>query len=216
MVKKPICLSVVLPVFRWLSIAEPSFWILPPLVFTTPRLVVITPWFVFSSRRLEKNSPGLVGTSRRVAKTSRRVETSSHRLVGRWVWKETSVPIWGRQIQIFRARIYVFFPFFSVHPFTKWLFLVDFQWFYVWRLRLQSIHTGGEAFTDRSPLQLISVIPLVTCSLSASNASAGRWSLWTLGECFQPQAFTHRMSENEAETPVVWRGEPQKREILRI
>ena len=143
-------------------------------------------WNAFStSLRVVLTSPGLVLPNQGVVRTSRRLMKRTSRSVrlGRrsgfiGLKKPQSVLkmlfsrayIYGLlhelhlrpQSNALFARAYIrfLFPEKSIHPFTQYSFSIDFQWFRVWRVGFQSIHTDGECLWKVEKASLHTVKPM--------------------------------------------------------
>ena len=105
-------------------------------------------WYAFStSPGVVRTSPGLVLPTQGLVRTSRRVVKRTLRNVGpdkRGGSVTLNMPPSVLNLPFTCAHIRNFFPEKAFTSFTQSVFPSDFQRFLVWRVGVQSIHTGGE------------------------------------------------------------------------
>ena len=107
---------------------------------TSPRVVRTSPGLVFSK-------PGLVSPVSRVKNPECQVVPAAHAVACEglkkawWMLEESTVNAWWRICGDY--AIYVNFPLFTVHPFTKCAFPAEYQGETVWRLAVTSLHSGA-------------------------------------------------------------------------
>ena len=122
---------------------------------------------------------------------------------------------WAFLPDISPSYIRIFIPEKSIHSFTRRLFLLDFQLFWVWRLWFLTLHSA-QCF-DASFFLLVNGFSVWRLALSTLHKrSPPVWMLSCPCECFVFQAFTLETTENQPETHVVWRGEYFFREIYHV
>ena len=107
---------------------------------TSPRVVRTSPGLVFSK-------PGLVSPTCRVKNPECQVVPAAHAVACEglkkawWMLEESTVNAWWRLCGDY--AIYVNFPLFTVHPFTKCAFPDEYQGENVWRFAVTSLHSGA-------------------------------------------------------------------------